>query len=111
MTTPDHVAGRAAAQAVDHPDHPHRHEPFQAGLIPAPEPVRFLDGEGNRVEPVTDDYVEPDADQLVECYRRMVVGRRFDIQATALTKQGRLAVYPSSRGQEACQVGSVLALG
>ncbi|GAB3842762.1 pyruvate dehydrogenase (acetyl-transferring) E1 component subunit alpha [Micromonospora andamanensis] len=43
-------------------------------------------------------------------YRRMVVGRRFDTQATALTKQGRLAVYPSSRGQEACQVGGVLAL-
>ena len=37
----------------------------------------------------------------------MVIGRRFDTQATALTKQGRLAVYPSSRGQEACQVGAV----
>ncbi len=40
----------------------------------------------------------------------MVVGRRFDAQATALTKQGRLAVYPSSHGQEACQIGGVLAL-
>jgi pyruvate dehydrogenase E1 component alpha subunit len=40
----------------------------------------------------------------------MVLGRRFDAQATALTKQGRLAVYPSSRGQDACQVGAVLAL-
>src|SRR5262245_14718456 len=40
----------------------------------------------------------------------MVIGRRFDAQATALTKQGRLAVYPSSLGQEACQVGGVLAL-
>jgi pyruvate dehydrogenase E1 component alpha subunit len=47
---------------------------------------------------------------LLDLYRRMVVGRRFDAQATALTKQGRLAVYPSSRGQEACQVGAVLAL-
>ena len=37
-------------------------------------------------------------------YRRMVIGRRFNVQATALTKQGRLAVYPSSHGQEACQV-------
>jgi pyruvate dehydrogenase E1 component alpha subunit len=27
-----------------------------------------------------------------------------------LTRQGRLAVYPSSRGQDACQVGAVLAL-
>lgn len=40
----------------------------------------------------------------------MVLGRRFDLQATALTKQGRLAVYPSSRGQEACQVGAIRSL-
>jgi 2-oxoisovalerate dehydrogenase E1 component subunit alpha len=39
-----------------------------------------------------------------------VLGRRFDTQATALAKQGRLAVYPSSRGQDACQVGAALAL-
>jgi 2-oxoisovalerate dehydrogenase E1 component alpha subunit len=43
-------------------------------------------------------------------YRRMVIGRQFDTQATALAKTGRLAVYPSSRGQDACQVGAVLAL-
>lgn len=52
----------------------------------------------------------PDPDVLRELYRRMTIGRRFDAQATALTKQGRLAVYPSSRGQEACEVGAVLAL-
>lgn len=40
----------------------------------------------------------------------MVVGRRFDAQATALAKQGRLAVYPSSHGQEACEIGGILAL-
>jgi pyruvate dehydrogenase E1 component alpha subunit len=40
----------------------------------------------------------------------MVLGRRFDTQATALTKQGRLAVYPSAAGQEACQIGAVLCL-
>ena len=49
----------------------------------------------------------PPAEVLLELHRRMVIGRRFDAQATALTKQGRLAVYPSSRGQEACQVGAV----
>jgi len=43
-------------------------------------------------------------------HRQMVIGRRFDTQATALTRQGRLAVYPSSHGQEACQIGGVLAL-
>ena len=52
----------------------------------------------------------PADEVLVELHRRMVVGRRFDAQATALTKQGRLAVYPSSRGQDACQVGATLAL-
>ncbi|MGX1508554.1 UNVERIFIED_CONTAM: 2-oxoisovalerate dehydrogenase E1 component alpha subunit [Streptomyces graminofaciens] len=43
-------------------------------------------------------------------YRAMVTGRAFDRQATAFTRQGRLAVYPSSHGQEACQTASVLAL-
>jgi pyruvate dehydrogenase E1 component alpha subunit len=52
----------------------------------------------------------PGPDVLLGLHRRMVLGRRFDAQATALTKQGRLAVYPSSRGQDACQVGAVLAL-
>lgn len=52
----------------------------------------------------------PGVDVLRELYRRMTIGRRFDAEATTLTKQGRLAVYPSSRGQEACEVGAVLAL-
>ncbi|HEX6967699.1 MAG TPA: pyruvate dehydrogenase (acetyl-transferring) E1 component subunit alpha [Micromonosporaceae bacterium] len=83
--------------------------PDPAGpLLPSPDPVRLLDESGNRI--TESDYAEPPADQLRELYRRMVIGRRFDLQATALTKQGRLAVYPSSRGQEACQVGGVLAV-
>jgi len=52
----------------------------------------------------------PGPEVLVDVYRRMVLGRRFDVQATALARQGRLAVYPSSRGQDACQVGAVVAL-
>jgi 2-oxoisovalerate dehydrogenase E1 component alpha subunit len=52
----------------------------------------------------------PAPEVLRDLHRRMVLGRSFDVQATALTKQGRLAVYPSSRGQDACQVGAVLAL-
>ncbi|GLH98680.1 pyruvate dehydrogenase (acetyl-transferring) E1 component subunit alpha [Phytohabitans aurantiacus] len=80
-----------------------------AQLLPATQPVRFLTETGT---PVADRpaYPEPDQDLLLSAYRKMVVGRRFDTQATALTKQGRLAVYPSSHGQEACQVGAVLAL-
>ena len=84
--------------------------PFARGLMPAPIPVQFLDDTGQRVQAITDDYSEPAHEQLVAAYRAMVIGRRFDIQATTLAKQGRLAVYPPSRGQEACQVGSMLAL-
>jgi len=79
------------------------------GLLPSATPIRFLDTDGKRVAE-HGRYVEPPVELQVEAYRRMVVGRRFDQQATALTKQGRLAVYPSSHGQEACQVGGVLAL-
>ncbi|SEH00168.1 pyruvate dehydrogenase E1 component alpha subunit [Nonomuraea solani] len=79
------------------------------GLLPSPEPVRFVAENGTEVEPPAG-YAVPEDERLLEAYRQMVVGRRFDRQATALTKQGRLAVYPSSRGQEACQVAGVLAL-
>jgi 2-oxoisovalerate dehydrogenase E1 component alpha subunit len=84
--------------------------PFARGLMPAPIPVQFLDETGHRVQAFTDDYAEPSREQLVAAYSAMVIGRRFDIQATTLAKQGRLAVYPPSRGQEACQIGSMLAL-
>jgi pyruvate dehydrogenase E1 component alpha subunit len=52
----------------------------------------------------------PDDGELLELYRRLVTARRFDRLATTLTRQGRLAVYPSAGGQEACQVGAVMAL-
>ena len=82
-----------------------------ARLLPAAVPVRFLDDDGTPApEAERAGYPAPADDLLLDAYRRMVVGRRFDAQATALTKQGRLAVYPSSHGQEACQVGGVLAL-
>jgi pyruvate dehydrogenase E1 component alpha subunit len=69
-------------------------------------PAAMIDADGTTVDG-TD---LPPTEVLRELYRRMVIGRRFDAQATALTKQGRLAVYPSSRGQEACEIGAVLAL-
>jgi pyruvate dehydrogenase E1 component alpha subunit len=52
----------------------------------------------------------PGDEALLALHRKMVLARRFDTQATALTRQGRLAVYPSARGQEAGEVGAVLAL-
>jgi 2-oxoisovalerate dehydrogenase E1 component alpha subunit len=74
-------------------------------------PVQFLDEHGELLAGgLRPDAPDLAADRLLAAYRAMVVGRRFDAQATALTKQGRLAVYPSSHGQEACQIGAVLAL-
>ncbi|MEU4235095.1 pyruvate dehydrogenase (acetyl-transferring) E1 component subunit alpha [Nonomuraea sp. NPDC026600] len=83
--------------------------PTVDGLLPSPVPVRFVAEDGTAVQPPAG-YPAPADERLLEAYRRMVLGRRFDRQATALTKQGRLAVYPSSRGQEACQIAGVLAL-
>lgn len=51
-----------------------------------------------------------DPELLLRLYAELVRGRRYNAQATALTKQGRLAVYPSSTGQEACEVAAALAL-
>ncbi|MGV4982337.1 thiamine pyrophosphate-dependent enzyme [Streptomyces sp. NRAIS4] len=53
---------------------------------------------------------EPPAELQLAMYRALVRGRAFNQQASAFSKQGRLAVYPSSRGQEACQAGSALAV-
>ncbi|TDQ52390.1 thiamine pyrophosphate-dependent enzyme [Actinorugispora endophytica] len=76
--------------------------------LPSLEPIRLVDQRGRRVDdPV---HHSPDHAVLLRLLRGMVVGRRFDRQAGALARQGRLAVYPSSFGQEACQVGGVLAM-
>ncbi|SNC73460.1 pyruvate dehydrogenase E1 component alpha subunit [Kytococcus aerolatus] len=80
-------------------------------LLPSPEPVQLI-GPGG--EPTVQEhprgYALPPTERLLALHRAMVLGRRFDTQATALTKQGRLAVYPSSIGQDACQVATVSAL-
>ena len=70
-------------------------------LLPDPEPVRVLG---------TSAAMRADEDLALMLYRRMVAGRRFNQQATALTRQGRLAVYPSTTGQEACEVAAALVL-
>jgi len=80
-----------------------------ASLLPSAVPLQLVDQDGRPSESAGD-LAFPAPGILRELHRRMVLGRRFDTQASALTKQGRLAVYPSSRGQDACQVGAVLAL-
>jgi 2-oxoisovalerate dehydrogenase E1 component alpha subunit len=78
-------------------------------LLPSAAPLQLIDPDGH-TGPNPGGLTLPEPATLLELYRRMVLGRRFDRQATLLTRQGRLAVYPSSRGQDACQVGAVLAL-
>ncbi|MFE2095652.1 MULTISPECIES: pyruvate dehydrogenase (acetyl-transferring) E1 component subunit alpha [unclassified Streptomyces] len=72
-----------------------------APLLPDAEPYRVLG---------TEAAAKSDPDLLRRLYAQLVRGRRYNAQATALTKQGRLAVYPSSTGQEACEVAAALAL-
>ncbi|TBO54807.1 pyruvate dehydrogenase (acetyl-transferring) E1 component subunit alpha [Streptomyces kasugaensis] len=72
-----------------------------APLLPDATPYRVLG---------TDAATRLDPGLLTSLYVHLVRGRRFNAQATALTRQGRLAVYPSSTGQEACEVAAALAL-
>lgn len=78
-------------------------------MLPTAAPVRFVAADGTPAEPPTG-YAQPSSQRLLRAYRRMLVGRRFDQQAATLVRQGRLAVYPSALGQEACQIGGGLAL-
>ncbi|MFI9828272.1 pyruvate dehydrogenase (acetyl-transferring) E1 component subunit alpha [Streptomyces sp. NPDC051913] len=72
-----------------------------APLLPDAEPYRVLGTEAAG---------KADPGLLRRLYGELVRGRRYNAQATALTKQGRLAVYPSSTGQEACEVAAALVL-
>ena len=78
------------------------------GLLPTGIPLTLLEADGQAVRSA--DLDMPGDEVLLALHRKMVLARRFDTQATALTRQGRLAVYPSARGQEAGEVGAVLAL-
>ncbi len=79
--------------------------------LPSEKPLRLLDNAGHAVAGnATGGFSLPDTETLLGLYRQMVVARRFDVQVTALTKQGRLATYPSAFGQEACEIGAVAAL-
>lgn len=79
-----------------------------ADLLPRDTAVQLIDADGRVIE--DERYALPEADALLAAYRGLVEARRINDQASALVRQGRLAVYPSSHGQEACQIGVALAL-
>ncbi|MFI9493203.1 pyruvate dehydrogenase (acetyl-transferring) E1 component subunit alpha [Streptomyces halstedii] len=97
--TVQELAGAAAYRPTPPPAWKPLTDP--APLLPDPEPYRVIG---------TDAAADVDPDLLLRLYTELVRGRRYNAQATALTKQGRLAVYPSSTGQEACEVAAALVL-
>ena len=86
-------------------------------VVPAdgPDLVRVLAADGTFAPtPAAEPYLDliealTEAD-LETFYRDMAVVRAFDRQATNLQRQGHLALWPPSLGQEAAQVGSARAL-
>lgn len=68
---------------------------------------RLVENEANaRYLPLVADI---DDARLSEFYRQMTAIRAFDIEAANLQRQGQLALWVPSLGQEAAQVGSALA--
>ncbi|GAB3544130.1 thiamine pyrophosphate-dependent enzyme [Arthrobacter tumbae] len=77
-------------------------------MLPSAQPVQLVDPSGEHIH--NDRYPLPDGEALLSAYEKLVVGRRINDQANALVRQGRMAVYPSSHGQEACQVAAAVVL-
>jgi pyruvate dehydrogenase E1 component alpha subunit len=77
-----------------------------------PDTIQLLNEHGERTpskhyDPLVADL---DAGALAGLYEDMVVIRRIDTEATALQRQGELALWPPLLGQEASQIGSGRAL-
>jgi pyruvate dehydrogenase E1 component alpha subunit len=74
-----------------------------------PDLVQLLTPEGERVE--HPEYsVDVTDEELRELYRDLTLVRRWDVEATALQRQGELGIWASLLGQEAAQVGAGRAL-
>lgn len=105
LDQPPGAPGAGPAQQAQQPPpwHPGARAPRTdpAPLLPDGAPLRILG---------TPAAAGLDPELLRDLYRRLVTGRRYNQQATTLTKQGRLAVYPASTGQEACQVAAAAVL-
>ncbi|SDY73079.1 thiamine pyrophosphate-dependent dehydrogenase E1 component subunit alpha [Herbiconiux ginsengi] len=76
--------------------------------------VRFLTADGELAPTGSAEEYTPYLDRLSEAdlarfYRHMVVVRRFDQEGTNLQRQGQMALWVPSHGQEAAQVGSAFA--
>ncbi|MBL5972198.1 MAG: pyruvate dehydrogenase (acetyl-transferring) E1 component subunit alpha [Candidatus Leucobacter sulfamidivorax] len=75
-----------------------------------PEPIRFLDDDGryapsSSAAEYADELVQIGESELREWYRAMAETRAFDTECTHLQRQGQLALWAPSVGQEGCQAG------
>ncbi|RPF53907.1 pyruvate dehydrogenase (acetyl-transferring) E1 component subunit alpha [Aquisalibacillus elongatus] len=68
--------------------------------------IKVMDDEGKLVDPD----VQIDSELVKKLYYHMTRIRLFDRKAISLQRQGRIGTYPPYEGQEAAQVGSVMAL-
>src|SRR5665647_2425628 len=108
-----HRVRRAGGPEVPRPARfgPRRGQDRPVSTVPAPKPLRLIDDAGHAVDHAeAGGFALPSPAALLGLYRQMVVARRFDVQVTALTRQGRLATYPSALGQEACEIAAVASL-
>lgn len=88
---------------------------WEAAISPWAAAVRFLDEDGRwapsgDVGPFRPAAEALDAETLRRFYREMSLTRRLDVGSTALQRQGELALWIPSFGQEAAQTGSAHAL-
>ncbi len=72
----------------------------------SPEGTLVADAGAEEYQPYIDELTDT---QLQEFHRSMVVTRAFDVEAANLQRQGQLALWVPSLGQEAAQVGSAFA--
>lgn len=88
-------------------------------LLPSSTPVQLIAPDGTAPHGTgtstpggkyKENYALPDLPTLLKGYGEMLLGRRINEQSSALVRQGRMAVYPSSFGQEACQVAAYMSL-
>lgn len=70
--------------------------------------LQILDKDGK----VVNKELEPNLSnkQLLDIYRLMVLGRTADIKAVQFQRQGRMLTFAPNRGQEATQIGAMMAV-
>lgn len=98
----------ALAPSEKNPTDPSR-DPRDGRSVPT---LRLLSPDGSRTSEGPDAARVADVDEevLAGLYKQMIVQRRIDAEGTALQRQGQLALWAPSLGQEAAQIGAANAL-